>query len=293
LKVSSEKAQPEVTVSPDTLKDLRILAVDDNKTNRRILHGMLTRWGAQTTCAESASQALSELDSASEAGRPYQLVLTDMHMPDIDGFGLVQEIRRRREISPVTVIMLTSAGHSGDAERCRELGILSHLYKPVRKQELLAAILRSLGRTWATSLPLAVMTTERTAKAKSLHILLAEDNRVNRIVATRMLQKLGHTLVSAGNGNEALSLLAIQSFDLVLMDIQMPGMDGLTATRRIREDERSTQLHLPIIAMTAHAMKGDRERCIAAGMDGYVSKPISGPELEKSIAVALNGASQI
>jgi signal transduction histidine kinase/DNA-binding response OmpR family regulator len=287
LKVSSERVQSEVLVLPETLNELRILAVDDNKTNRRILYGMLTHWGAQTTCAEGASQALSELDSASNSGRPYQLVLTDMHMPEMDGFGLLQEIRRRPEISPVSVVMLTSAGHSGDAERCRELGILSYLYKPVRKQELLAAILRSLGRAQTTSLPLAVIPTERSAKSKSLHILLAEDNRINRTVATRMLQKLGHTLVVAGNGNEALSLLATQSFDLVLMDIQMPEMDGFTATMRIREDERSTQLHLPIIAMTAHAMKGDRERCITAGMDGYVSKPISGPELEKSIAIAL------
>jgi len=206
----------------------------------------------------------------------------------MDGFGLLQEIRRRPEIPPVSVVMLTSGSHSGDAERCRELGILSYLYKPVRKQELLAAIRRSLGRAQTTSLPLAVMPAGRSATAKSLHILLAEDNRINRIVATRMLQKLGHTLVVAGNGNEALSLLATQSFDLVLMDIQMPGMDGLTATMRIREDERSTQLHLPIIAMTAHAMKGDRERCIAAGMDGYVSKPISRPELERSIGIALN-----
>ena len=146
LKLSGKKAESDVMVPLETLNGLRILVVDDNKTNRRILHGMLTRWGAQTTCAESASEALSELDSRLQSARgPIRLVLTDMHMPGMDGFGLVQEIRRRPEILPVTVVMLTSAGHSGDAEHCRKLGIHSYLYKPVRKQELLAAILRALG----------------------------------------------------------------------------------------------------------------------------------------------------
>jgi signal transduction histidine kinase/DNA-binding response OmpR family regulator/HPt (histidine-containing phosphotransfer) domain-containing protein len=287
LKVSSKGAEAEVMVPLETLNGLRILVVDDNKTNRRILQGMLTRWGAQTTCTEGAGQALSELDSACNADRPYQLVLTDMHMPDTDGFGMVQEIRRRPEILPVTVVMLTSAGHPGDVERCRQLGIPSYLYKPVRKWELLAAILRALGHPQTTSLPLAAIPAARPAQSKGLHILLAEDNRTNQTVATRMLQKMGHSLIVAGNGNEALSLLTTHRFDLVLMDIQMPEMDGLTTTMRIRESERETRLHLPIIAMTAHAMKGDRERCIEAGMDGYVSKPISSQELEEAIASAL------
>jgi len=287
LKVSNKTAESEVMVPLETLNGLKILVVDDNKTNRRILHGMLTRWGAQTTCAEGASQALSELDAACSADRHYQLILTDMHMPGMDGFGLVQEIQRRPEVLPVTVVMLTSAGHSGDAERCRELGIHSYLYKPVRKQELLAAILRALGHPQTVSVPPAVMPTGRPAQGKSLHILLAEDNRTNQTVATRMLQKMGHSVVVASNGKEALSLLTTHGFDLVLMDIQMPEMDGLTATRKIRERERETRLHLPILAMTAHAMKGDRERCIEAGMDGYVSKPINSQELEAAIASTL------
>jgi two-component system sensor histidine kinase/response regulator len=284
LKLSGKKAESDVLVPLETLNDLRILVVDDNKTNRRILHGMLTRWGAQTTCAASGSEALSELDAACSAARPYQLVLTDMHMPGMDGFGLVQEIRRRPEILPVTVVMLTSAGHSGDAEQCRKLGIHSYLYKPVRRQELLAAMLRALGHPQTIPSPLAVTPAVRTAQARSLHILLAEDNRTNQTVATRMLQKLGHSIVVAGNGKEALLLLTTHRFDLVLMDIQMPEMDGLTAARKIRESERETQLYLPIIAMTAHAMKGDRERCIEAGMDGYVSKPISSKEVAEAIA---------
>jgi CheY-like chemotaxis protein/HPt (histidine-containing phosphotransfer) domain-containing protein len=206
-------------------------------------------------------------------------------MPGMDGFGLVQEIRRRPEILPVTVVMLTSAGHSGDAEHCRKLGIQSYLYKPVRRQELLAAILRALGHPQTIPSPLAV--TPAVPQGRSLRILLAEDNRTNQTVATRMLQKMGHSTVVAGNGKEALLLLTTHRFDLILMDIQMPEMDGLTASRKIRESERKTHLHLPIIAMTAHAMKGDRERCIEAGMDGYVSKPISSKEVAEAIASIL------
>jgi two-component system, sensor histidine kinase and response regulator len=282
FQLSSNRAESDVMVPLETLDELRILVVDDNKTNRRILDGMLTRWGAQTTCAASGSEALIELDAASRAGRPYQLILTDMQMPGMDGFGLVQEIRRRPEILSVTVVMLTSAGHTGDAEHCRKLGIHSYLYKPVRRQELLAAILRALGHPQTIVSPLTV--TAAVTQARSLHILLAEDNRTNQTVATRMLQKLGHSIVAAGNGKEALLLLSTHRFDLVLMDIQMPEMDGLTAARKIRESEKETQLHLPIIAMTAHAMKGDRERCIEAGMDGYVAKPISSKEVAEAIA---------
>ncbi len=282
LKLSNKKAESDVMVPLETLNELRILVVDDNKTNRRILHGMLTRWGAQPTCADGAREALLKLDAACGAARPYQLILTDMHMPGMDGFGLVEEIRRRPEILPVTVVMLTSAGHSGDAEHCRKLGIHSYLYKPVRRQELLAAILRALGHPQTLASPLTV--TAAVPQARSLHILLAEDNRTNQTVATRMLQKMGHSTMVAGNGKEALLLLTLHRFDLVLMDIQMPEMDGLTVTRKIRENESGTQLHLPIIAMTAHAMKGDRERCIEAGMDGYVSKPIRSKEVAEAIA---------
>ncbi len=282
LKLSNRKAESDVLVPLETLNQLRILVVDDNKTNRRILHGMLTRWGAQPTCAACASEALLELDAACVAARPYQLILTDMHMPGMDGFGLVEEIRRRPEILPVTVVMLTSAGHSGDAEHCRQLGIHAYLYKPVRRQELLAAILRALGHPQTIASRFTVAPAVR--QARSMHILLAEDNRTNRTVATRMLEKMGHTTMVAGNGKEALLLVSLHRFDLVLMDIQMPEMDGLMATRKIRENERETQLHLPIIAMTAHAMKGDRERCTEAGMDGYVSKPINSKEVAAAIA---------
>jgi CheY-like chemotaxis protein len=202
----------------------------------------------------------------------------------MDGFMLVEQMRAKPELSTVTVMMLSSAGHRGDIERCRQLGILAYLFKPVRKQELLTAILAALGQSGGTSATTPLLKAAQPAQAKSLRILLAEDNRVNQIVATRVTEKLGHSVVVAVNGQIALQLLATQPFDLVLMDVQMPEMDGLTAVGKIRESEQSTPFHLPIIAMTAHAMKGDRERCIAAGMDGYVSKPITGQVLEEAIA---------
>jgi CheY-like chemotaxis protein len=282
LKVLDKRAEAQRSVPLQAVNGMRILVVDDHRTNRRIVEGILRRWGALTTCAEGGRHALSALLSACQAGQPYRLVVTDMNMPGMDGFALVEQMRRNPELSAVTVMMLTSASHRGDVERCRQLGILAYLFKPVRKRELLTAILAALGAAGSPIAP--VIKAAQPVQAKGLRILLAEDNRVNQIVARRMAEKMGHTVVVASNGRLALLLLATQPFDLVLMDVQMPEMDGLTAARKIRESEQSTPFHLPIIAMTAHAMKGDRERCVDAGMDGYVSKPISGPQLEEEIA---------
>jgi CheY-like chemotaxis protein len=207
-----------------------------------------------------------------------------MNMPEMDGFMLVEQMRSNPELSAVTVMMLSSASHRGDVERCRQLGILAYLFKPVRKRELMTAILAALGHSAGASAAAPAIRAAQAVQAKGLRILLAEDNRVNQIVATRMAEKMGHSVVVAENGQIALLLLATQPFDLVLMDVQMPEMDGLTAARKIRESEQSTTFHLPIIAMTAHAMKGDRERCMDAGMDGYVSKPINSPLLEEAIS---------
>jgi CheY-like chemotaxis protein len=208
-----------------------------------------------------------------------------MHMPVTDGFGFVEQIRQSPKLVPVTVVMLSSGGHPGDVQHCRKLGIHSYLYKPVRKQELLTAILRSLGHSQTSAIPVAPAAPS--LQPKGLHILLAEDNLTNQTVAKRMLAKMGHSLVIANNGKEALLQLTTAHFDLVLMDIQMPEMDGLTAAMKIREGEGLTRTHLPIIAMTAHAMTGDREHYLASGMDGYVSKPISRHELEEAIAEVL------
>ena len=284
LKVLHKRPESQYSVPLQALKGMRILVVDDHRANRRIIEGIVKQWGAETTCAEGGRQALSELVSACRAGDSYRLVVTDMNMPEMDGFMLVEQMRTNPELSAVTVMMLSSASHRGDVERCRQLGILAYLFKPVRKRELMTAILAALGQSAGASATAPVIKAAQPVRAKGLRILLAEDNRVNQIVATRMAEKMGHSVVVAGNGQIALRLLATQPFDLVLMDVQMPEMDGLTAVGKIRESEQSTSFHLPIIAMTAHAMKGDRERCIAAGMDGYVSKPISGQVLEEAIA---------
>lgn len=286
LRLGDKNPGPESMGTIEALRNIRVLVVDDNSTNRRIVQEMLKNWEVNSTAVEGGVQALAELVSAQQSGRPYQLVLTDMHMPNMDGFTLVEEIRHQAEVEMVAIMMLTSSSRRGDAERCRVLGITSCLFKPIRKVELLTAILAALGQNRTISSPAPAALPEMNVHGKGLNILLAEDNRVNQVVATRILEKMGHTITVAQNGAEALALLAAGSFHLVLMDIQMPQMDGLAATRNIRLHETRTRSHLPIIAMTAHAMKGDRERCLEAGMDGYVSKPINTKELELAIAEA-------
>jgi CheY-like chemotaxis protein/HPt (histidine-containing phosphotransfer) domain-containing protein len=212
-------------------------------------------------------------------------------MPEMDGISLVEEIQRRPGLASITSVMLSSGGGRGYAERCREIGVKAYLYKPVRRSELLAAILFAAGQQEnKTDAPKAAPV-QSTPSTGRLRMLLAEDNFINQAVATRVLEKLGHTLTIANNGKEALVLLEQQSFDLALMDIQMPEMDGIEATQQIRKKEALTGAHLPIIAMTAYAMTGDRERFIGAGMDGYVSKPINTSELQAAIASVLKGGS--
>jgi two-component system sensor histidine kinase/response regulator len=271
-----------------SLRDVRILVVDDKQTSRQILQGTLNSWGAQTTCATSGSQALAKLAASLDAQKPYQVVVTDMHMPEMDGFGLVTRIRSLSEMTSMPVLMLSSGARRENADRCRQLGIGSFLSKPVRRKELLAAIVALLRRQTTPQGSTEVVAREFTSRSREVRILLAEDNRVNQAVASRLLAKLGYTLVIANNGQEAIDLLKQQTFDLVLMDVQMPEMDGISATKRIREYEKSTHGHIPIIAMTAHVMKEDRARCLAAGMDGYVTKPISSEEVEAAILTALD-----
>jgi PAS domain S-box-containing protein len=269
---------------PEILRGVKVLLVDDNRTNRRILEGMLGRWEMKTTSVEDGSGALEQLAAARDAREPYALILTDMHMPNMDGFTLIENIRRRPELATAIIMMLTSAGHRGDAQRCQELGISAYLLKPVRQSELREAIARVLGaRTQNGAIPLITrfsLHDERDPSAY-LRVLLAEDNNVNQRLAVRLLEKRGHRVVVASNGREALDALEKGKFDLVLMDVQMPEMDGLEATAGIREKEKSSGLHQPIIALTAHAMKGDREKCLEAGMDGYLTKPIRPSELDE------------
>jgi CheY-like chemotaxis protein len=288
---SPKEATGTINVSSQVLPGVKVLIVDDNATNRRILENMLRNWGMKPTLAEDGMHALRELSSAIERNDPYGLILTDMHMPQMDGFALIERIRKKPEWLAATIMMLTSAGHQGDSARCRELGISTYLLKPVRQAELREAVTRALGAHDQTTSAAAIGAPAKTRfvhdarpASSSLRILLAEDNLVNQKLALRLLEKRGHRVVIAGNGRDALKALEQDDgFDLVLMDVQMPEMDGIEATAAIRKKERGTGIRVPIIALTAHAMKGDRERCLASGMDGYLTKPIQPHELDDVI----------
>jgi two-component system, sensor histidine kinase and response regulator len=237
----------------------------------------------KTVSVEDGKAALKELWAARQAGAPFGLILTDMHMPGMDGFTLIEHIRESPELATATIVMLTSAGHRGDAARCQKLGVAAYLLKPIRQSELREAIARVLGaREQDGAIPLITRFSLQEARepSLSLRVLLAEDNLVNQRLAVRLLEKRGHHVVVAGNGREALQALEKANFDLVFMDVQMPEMDGLEATAVIREREKDSGLRQPIIALTAHAMKGDREKCLAGGMDGYLTKPIRPQELD-------------
>jgi signal transduction histidine kinase/DNA-binding response OmpR family regulator len=262
-----------------------VLVVDDNVTNRRILTETMWRWHMRPTAAASAEEALSQMRSAAERGRPFHLVLTDLHMPGMDGFQLVEQIKHSRSLEEAVILMLTSGEQQGDLARCRELGISIYLTKPVRHAELRAAILRALSgqagvTAGITGAPLSrKQWLRKTDATAAMHILLAEDNLINQRVAVSILEKAGHRVTVANNGRQTLDRWSEQAFDLILMDVQMPEIDGLEATAMIRAHEVKTGKHIPIIALTAHAMKGDQERCLATGMDGYVSKPIDARQL--------------
>ncbi len=270
------------------LHELRVLVVDDNATNRRILEGILTGWGVKTTLADSGRAALGAMDRAKMTGSSFTLVLTDAQMPEMDGFTLVERLKQDSQYTGPTIMMLTSLGQGGDTTRCQELGVAAYLTKPINQPELLAAILKALGsRTLEPTRADQVAVDSLSEHRRQLRVLLAEDNAVNRQLAIRLLEKRGHTVVGVHDGFEALTTLeesGFDGFDLVLMDIEMPKMDGFETTAAIREKERMCGKHLPIIAMTAHAMKGDRERCLAAGMDGYISKPIESKELSEIVS---------
>jgi two-component system, sensor histidine kinase and response regulator len=283
-------------VDVDALRDLRVLIVDDNTTNRRLLKEMLLEWRMVPTLAGSAPEALAALRVAHESGRPFALVVTDVQMPDADGFTLAESLKEDPAIADAAVVVLTSVGRAGDAAQCRELGIAAYLPKPAKRSELRGAMLLALGGPSAARDRPALITRHSLREARRTgRILLVEDNRVNELIARRLLEKRGHTVVSAADGREALAILeetAEAGFGCVLMDLQMPEMDGFECTAIIRDREQmSAGTHLPIIAMTAHAMKGDEARCLAAGMDGYLSKPIDPDELFDVVERHLDGAS--
>ncbi len=268
-----------------SLKNLPVLVVDDNATNRLILQETLRKWGMLPVLSPGAESAIAELEKSAQSGQPFPLVLLDAMMPQMDGFTLARRIKETPMLAGVVIMMLSSSGQVEDSARCRELGISIYITKPIRQSELLDAIMSALNSSEAPSQaagpPAPIEPVMRSSKPLSL--LLAEDNPVNQRLAVRILQKWGHTVSVAGNGRKALEMWEKESFDLILMDVQMPEMSGFEATAAIREGEQEGGGHIPIIAMTAHAMDGDREKCLAAGMDHYVTKPIDQKRLFEAI----------
>ncbi|MEO8603999.1 MAG: response regulator, partial [bacterium] len=269
------------------LRHLPVLLADDNAATRRSVSALLSDWQMNPTTVDDGPAAWRELQRAAALGLPYPLVLLDAHMPDLDGFALAQRIKATPGLAGATIMLLSSTDLPGDAARCRAMRIGSYLTKPIQQSELLEALLAQLGDALQAAPLLAPSRppgNSVAAPVRPLRILLAEDNNVNQLLAKRLLEKRGHHVAVAGNGSEALALLQYGTFDLLLMDVQMPVMGGFEATAAIRLQERASGAHLPIIAMTAHAMPEDEARCLAAGMDGYVSKPISAQTLFDAIA---------
>jgi PAS domain S-box-containing protein len=282
LEPATEKPTRRPAEQVVAMQGTRVLVVDDNATNLKILKEILRSWSVEPVTVSSASEAIEALRKARREKRPYQLVLTDAHMPVHDGFDLTAEIRGDAELNSTVIMMLSSADQADDVARCDALGIAAYLTKPVKQSDLFDAM----------ALALKLGGTEAAAKARGaarprsfgpLRILLAEDSLVNQKLAVALLTAHGHNVTIVGNGREAVGAVAHEKFDVVLMDVQMPEMDGLEATAAIRGRERLHGGHVPIIAMTAHALKGDREICLEAGMDDYVPKPIRSEQLFDTI----------
>jgi CheY-like chemotaxis protein len=269
------------------LAGLRVLIVDDNEINCRYFSKTLRRWRMEPSVVTDGPAAIEALTAAGRTGQPYVLVLLDANMPGMDGFEVAERIRELSEASGATLMMLSSSGQYGDAARCRALGIATYLVKPISAADLLRSIVSVLGEQ-APSPPRAARTV--TDAAASQRVLLAEDNSVNLFLALAILQQAGHNVTVARNGREAVDHFKGGAFDVILMDVQMPEMGGLEATRHIRDHEAAHGGHVPIIALTAHAMKGDREMCLNAGMDEYISKPIVRAELLRLIKRVADGS---
>jgi signal transduction histidine kinase/CheY-like chemotaxis protein len=297
--VDEEAAGRGAVSPPEELLNRIVLIVDDNATNRRILEANLRSWGARPISVASGREALAALHAAQARHDPCDLALVDLQMPEMDGVELVSRIASDPDLAGLPMVMLSSAGKGEDAASCRELGAAEYLVKPVRNTDLMRVLQAALGASRATRADspmdgvclepvqapgtLALVAAGAIAP-RALRILLAEDNVVNCKVACSLLTKQGHSVLAVENGQEALAALAHERFDVVLMDVQMPVMDGIEATIAIRAREGPEGRYTPIVALTAHAMKGDRERCLDAGMDDYVSKPLRSAELRAAFA---------
>src|SRR5262249_43854769 len=284
FKLQQQPAVSRYESAREYLQSLRVLVVDDNETNRFILQEMTSVWGMSPVVAPSVDEAIAALEQAQRSRQPIQLVLTDMYMPRRDGFALIEWLRASPEYAGVKAMILSSGPTAEHRARAKELNVASYLTKPVRQSTLFDAIATALGPAKALPAEPAAAAAVPDHAVRPLQVLLAEDNPVNQMTATTMLEKLGHAVVVANNGREALEKINEQKFDLIFMDVQMPEMDGPTATGAIRKSEQATSRHLPIVAMTAHAMKGDKEKCLEAGMDDYVSKPIRRKDLADVLA---------
>ncbi len=284
LGISAQPLPEATNLSAEALRGMRVLVVDDNATNRRILQAMLLKWEMRPDLAEGGAAALALLQHAEREGYSYPLMLVDGHMPGMNGFTLLEKIAADKRHLVGTTMMLTSEERPEDARHLQALNISRYLVKPISQTELLQSILKAMGMAEAQKKIQERSTADPVpAQPEALQILLAEDNAFNQKVAIGMLSKLGHQVMIANNGIEAAEFAALRKFDLILMDIQMPEMDGYQATELIRQNQRQTGIHVPIVAMTAHSMSGDREKCLAAGMDDYISKPISVKDLAKAL----------
>ena len=279
-----EKKTPELEFKRIGFHRSRVLIVDDNATNRMILREMVSAWGLSCGEAPDGRRALTEMERAARDGHAYHLILLDKQMPGMDGFEVCRRIKENPIFAEAKIILVTSIGQRGDAIRSKELGISAYLLKPIKEAELLNAIMNVLVQKKPDAAEgethlITRHSIREEQRIKRLKVLVAEDNPVNQKLAVRVLEKHGHSVLVAENGREALECLKQHQFDLVLMDLQMPVMDGFEATRLIRENEKSSGTHIPIIAVTAHALEGDRKKCLEAGMDGYITKPFKAPQL--------------
>jgi signal transduction histidine kinase/ligand-binding sensor domain-containing protein/CheY-like chemotaxis protein len=270
-----------------SLQGMKVLVIDDNATNRRILDRRLASWGMKPTVASGGAEGLELVQEALRAHAQFGLVLLDYHMPDMDGLDVAEKLRQDPGSCGTKIILLTSAARNGEPSRIQALGLDACLTKPVTQSTLLETMLQVLGAAAEDKIPRSAAAESKSPPDKPLRILLAEDNKVNQSLGVRLLQKRGHAVVVANNGKEAVAAYQSQPVDLVFMDVEMPVMGGYEATAAIRKIEESTCRHIPIIAMTARAMKGDREACLAAGMDGYISKPVSVANIAEAITSAL------
>jgi CheY-like chemotaxis protein len=268
--------------APVDLQQVPILIVDDNATNRQILSEFAAGWGMRPQTVENSEAALEALRLAHCAGASFRVLLIDRRMPGVDGFTLAERVQRDPDLAGPIIMMLTSDGQRGDGTRCREMGICVYLVKPIRRSDLLRAVRIALGQDPGHRPNLITRHSLRESRRK-LSILVAEDNAVNRTVTVSFLQKMGHAVTVAADGEQALALVQAQSFDLAFLDVRMPKLDGLAATAELRRREREHGGHLPIIALTASVLSEDRQRCFAAGMDGYIAKPVEFDALQEEI----------